>query len=113
VPVDMEKGQEIAASDGEKGPEQHAIDVGHVEHAGGRGEDTEQKRVAVAEEVQKKSRRVAALDAFRGLTIVVHTPIGSYLLFLLSFFLKKKSPFCFFNLKSLILFCHTLAPTLL
>ncbi|RLM59167.1 hypothetical protein C2845_PM18G03410 [Panicum miliaceum] len=73
----MEKGQEIAASDGEKGPEHHAIDVGHVEHADGRGEDTEQKRVAVAEEVQKKSRRVAALDAFRGLTIVRVPNIGT------------------------------------
>jgi heparan-alpha-glucosaminide N-acetyltransferase len=74
----MEKGQEkeIAASEGERDPEQHAIDVGHVEHADGKGEEINKERVAVAEEVQKKSRRVAALDAFRGLTIVVHTPIG-------------------------------------
>nr|CAB3489529.1 unnamed protein product [Digitaria exilis] len=67
----MEKGQEIAASDGEKGPEQHAIDVAHVEHADGEGEDMGKERVAVAEEVQRKSKRVAALDAFRGLTIVI------------------------------------------
>ena len=88
--MDMEKGQEIAPSDVEKGPEQHAIDVGHhVEHADGRGEDgTEQKRVAVAEEVQKKSRRAAALDAFRGLTIVVHA--------------QEFVLFWFFNLKSSI-----------
>ena len=87
--MDMEKGQEIAPSDGEKGPEQHAIDVGHVEHADGGGEDDAgQKRVAVAEEVQKKSRRVAALDAFRGLTIVVHA--------------QKFVLFWFFNLKSSI-----------
>ncbi|KAG0529320.1 hypothetical protein BDA96_05G088500 [Sorghum bicolor] len=70
----MEKGQEIAA-DGEKVPEQHqhAIDVGHVNHGDGKGEeDVEKERVAVAEEVpKKKSRRVAALDAFRGLTIVL------------------------------------------
>lgn len=77
----MEKGQEIAASDGEKAPEQHAIDVGHVEHADGKGEDMEKERVAVVEEVQRKSKRVAALDAFRGLTIVVHTPFSSYILF--------------------------------
>lgn len=83
----MEKGQEIAASDGEKGPEQHqhAIDVSHVEHGDGKGEDVEKERVAVAEDVQKKkSRRVAALDAFRGLTIVVHIytlwPISAFLL---------------------------------
>nr|CAB3491284.1 unnamed protein product [Digitaria exilis] len=67
----MEKGQEIAASDGEKGPEQHAIDVAHVEHADGEGEDMGKERMAVAEEVQRKSKRVAALDAFRGLTIVI------------------------------------------
>ena len=87
--MDMEKGQEIAPSDGEKGPEQHAIDVGHVEHTDGGGEDDAgQKRVAVAEEVQKKSRRVAALDAFRGLTIVVHA--------------QEFVLFWFFNLKSSI-----------
>ncbi|AQK49360.1 heparan-alpha-glucosaminide N-acetyltransferase-like protein [Zea mays] len=74
----MEKeGQEIAASDGGKGPaEQHAIDVGHVvQHGDGKGEDDiEKERVAVVEDVQtkkKSSRRVAALDAFRGLTIVL------------------------------------------
>jgi hypothetical protein len=78
----MEKeGQEIAASDGGKGPaEQHAIDVGHVvQHGDGKGEDgIEKERVAVVEDVQtkkKSSRRVAALDAFRGLTIVVRTHI--------------------------------------
>lgn len=83
----MEKGQEIAASDGEKGPEQHqhAIDVSHVEHGDGKGEDVEKEKVAVAEDEQKKkSRRVAALDAFRGLTIVVHIytlwPISAFLL---------------------------------
>jgi heparan-alpha-glucosaminide N-acetyltransferase len=84
----MEKGQEIAA-DGEKVPEQHqhAIDVGHVNHGDGKGEeDVEKERVAVAEEVpKKKSRRVAALDAFRGLTIVVHTPTH-----------RPISAFCFF-----------------
>jgi len=83
----MEKGQEIAASDGEKGPEQHAIDVGHAEHGDGKGEDIEKERVAVAEDVQKKkTRRVAALDAFRGLTIVVHTythrPISTFCFFI-------------------------------
>ncbi|PWZ28394.1 Heparan-alpha-glucosaminide N-acetyltransferase [Zea mays] len=74
----MEKeGQEIAASDGGKGPaEQHAIDVGHVvQHGDGKCEDgIEKERVAVVEDVQtknKSSRRVAALDAFRGLTIVL------------------------------------------
>lgn len=76
--VDMEKGQEIAASDGEKGLEEHAIDVGRVEHVDGEGEDMEKERVAVAEDVQRKSKRVAALDAFRGLTIVVHTPFRSF-----------------------------------
>ncbi|KAJ1255102.1 hypothetical protein BS78_K290500, partial [Paspalum vaginatum] len=65
----MEKGQDIAASD--ERPEQHAIDVGHVEHGDGKGQDTENERVTVAEEVQKKCRRVAALDDFRGLTIVL------------------------------------------
>jgi hypothetical protein len=94
----MEKGQEIAASDGEKGPEQHqhAIDVGHAEHGDGKGEDIEKERVVVAEDVQKKkSRRVAALDAFRGLTIVVHTythrPISTFCFLILS----KKFDFCF------------------
>ncbi|KAL6660523.1 hypothetical protein ACP70R_001558 [Stipagrostis hirtigluma subsp. patula] len=69
----MEKGQEIAPSNGDKDHEQHTIDVGHGE---GKVMDVEEvekdQRVAVAEEVQKKkSRRVAALDAFRGLTIVL------------------------------------------
>ncbi|KAL6868295.1 hypothetical protein ACP4OV_015140 [Aristida adscensionis] len=70
----MEKGNEIAPSDSEKGSEQHAIDVGH---GGGKGtgdveEAQKDQRVAVAEDVQKKkSKRVAALDAFRGLTIVL------------------------------------------
>jgi heparan-alpha-glucosaminide N-acetyltransferase len=90
----MEKGQEIAASDGEKGPEQHqhAIDVGHAEHGDGKGEDIEKERVVVAEDVQKKkSRRVAALDAFRGLTIVVHTYIhpSAHIYFLLPYFIQK------------------------
>ncbi|TVU03615.1 hypothetical protein EJB05_50802, partial [Eragrostis curvula] len=72
----MEKPPEIAASAGEKIPEQHAIDVGHEEHIDGKGEDVEalgKERVAVAEEVQnkQKSKRVAALDVFRGLTIVL------------------------------------------
>ncbi|GJN28342.1 hypothetical protein PR202_gb16452 [Eleusine coracana subsp. coracana] len=73
----MEKGPEIAASSaGGKGPDQHAIDVGRGDHGDGKGEDVEavgKERVAVAEEVQskKKSKRVAALDAFRGLTIVL------------------------------------------
>ena len=77
----MEKGQDIAASGGEKGSEQHAIDVVpvEVEHGDGKGvvhagagDDTEKERLVVVEEPQKKkSTRVAALDAFRGLTIVV------------------------------------------
>lgn len=74
----MEKGQEIAASASEKGPEQLAIDVSRDEHGEGKGVDganveaVEKERLAVVEEPQKKkSRRVAALDAFRGLTIVV------------------------------------------
>jgi heparan-alpha-glucosaminide N-acetyltransferase len=74
----MEKKQEIAASAGEKAPEQHAIDVVPVEHDDGKGTidtgaDVEKERLVVVEEPQKKkSTRVAALDAFRGLTIVVH-----------------------------------------
>jgi hypothetical protein len=78
--VEMEKkGLEIAASSADEGrQEQHAIDVARGEHGDGRGEDVEavgKEKVAVAEEVQskKKSKRVATLDAFRGLTIVVHT----------------------------------------
>ncbi|VAI02824.1 unnamed protein product [Triticum turgidum subsp. durum] len=77
----MEKGQDIAASGGEKGSEQHAIDVVpvEVEHGDGKGvvhagagDDTEKERLVVVEEPQKKkSTRVAALDAFRGLTIVL------------------------------------------
>jgi heparan-alpha-glucosaminide N-acetyltransferase len=78
--VDMEKkGPEIPASSADEGrPEQHAIDVGRGEQGGdAKGEDVAaegKERVVVAEEVQskKKSKRVAALDAFRGLTIVVH-----------------------------------------
>jgi heparan-alpha-glucosaminide N-acetyltransferase len=74
--VEMEKkGLEIAASSADEGrQEQHAIDVARGEHGDGRGEDVEavgKEKVAMAEEVQ--SKRVAALDAFRGLTIVVHT----------------------------------------
>lgn len=78
----MEKGPEIAPSSvNEKGPEEHAIDVGRGEHGDGKGEDVEavgkDRVLAVAEEVQnKKSKRVAALDAFRGLTIVVRTFIS-------------------------------------
>ncbi|GJN07028.1 hypothetical protein PR202_ga24817 [Eleusine coracana subsp. coracana] len=72
----MEKGPEIAAScAGDKGPDQHAIDVGRGDHGDGKGEDIEavgKERVAVAEvQSKKKSKRVAALDAFRGLTIVL------------------------------------------
>uniref|UniRef100_A0ACD5W8E9 Uncharacterized protein n=1 Tax=Avena sativa TaxID=4498 RepID=A0ACD5W8E9_AVESA len=76
----MEKKEEIAASAGEKAPEQHAIDVVPDEHGDAKGTvivadaDTndEKERLVVAEEPQKKkSTRVAALDAFRGLTIVV------------------------------------------
>jgi heparan-alpha-glucosaminide N-acetyltransferase len=73
------KGPEIPASSADEGrPEQHAIDVGRGEQGGdAKGEDVAaegKERVVVAEEVQskKKSKRVAALDAFRGLTIVVH-----------------------------------------
>lgn len=75
----MEKGQEIGASAGEKGSEQHAIDVRPGEHgaigvvAGAAAEAPEKERLAVVEEEpRKKSKRVAALDAFRGLTIVVY-----------------------------------------
>jgi heparan-alpha-glucosaminide N-acetyltransferase len=69
------KGPEIPASSADEGrPEQHAIDVGRGEQGGdAKGEDVAaegKERVVVAEEVQ--SKRVAALDAFRGLTIVVH-----------------------------------------
>jgi len=76
----MEKGQGIAASGAEKGPEQHAIDVAPVEHDDGgkggvadAGDIAEKERLVVVEEPQKKKRstRVAALDAFRGLTIVL------------------------------------------
>uniref|UniRef100_A0A0D3HK31 Heparan-alpha-glucosaminide N-acetyltransferase catalytic domain-containing protein n=1 Tax=Oryza barthii TaxID=65489 RepID=A0A0D3HK31_9ORYZ len=74
----MEKGQEIGASAGEKGSEQHAIDVRPGEHgaigvvAGAAAEAPEKERLAVVEEEpRKKSKRVAALDAFRGLTIVL------------------------------------------
>jgi len=76
----MEKGQGIAASGAEKGPEQHAIDVAPVEHDDGgkgvvadAGDNAEKERLVVVEEPQKKkkSTRVAALDAFRGLTIVL------------------------------------------
>ncbi|KAM0909554.1 hypothetical protein ACQ4PT_014723 [Festuca glaucescens] len=74
----MEKKQEIAASAGEKAPEQHAIDVVPYEHGDAKGTvvdagaDVKKERLAVVEEPQKKkSTRVAALDAFRGLTIVV------------------------------------------
>lgn len=100
----MEKeGQEIAASDGGKGPaEQHAIDVGHVvQHGDGKGEDDiEKERVAVVEDVQtkkKSSRRVAALDAFRGLTIVVRTHIytAHKSTFFCFYLFRKKFDFCF------------------
>ena len=72
----MEKKQEIAASTGEKAPEQHAIDVIPDEHGDAKGTvdagsaNVEKERLTVVEEPQKKTR-VAALDAFRGLTIVV------------------------------------------
>jgi hypothetical protein len=101
----MEKeGQEIAASDGGKGPaEQHAIDVGHVvQHGDGKGEDDiEKERVAVVEDVQtkkKSSRRVAALDAFRGLTIVVRTHIyihSTQIYFSFVFIYSEKSSILF------------------
>lgn len=74
----MEKGQEIGASAGEKGSEQHAIDVRPGEHgaigvvAGAAAEAPEERLAVVEEEPRKKSKRVAALDAFRGLTIVVY-----------------------------------------
>lgn len=81
----MEKGQEIGASAGEKGSEQHAIDVGPGEHghggvvAGAAAEAPEKERLAVVEEEpRKKSKRVAALDAFRGLTIVVYIYTHTY-----------------------------------
>ena len=74
----MEKKQEIAASTGEKDSEQHAIDVVTDENGDAKGTvdavgaNVEKERLAVVEEPQKKkSTRVAALDAFRGLTIVV------------------------------------------
>lgn len=74
----MEKKQEIAASTGEKAQEQHAIDVVPEEHGDAKGTldagaNVEKERLAVVEEEpqKKKSTRVAALDAFRGLTIVV------------------------------------------
>jgi len=74
----MEKKQEIAASTGEKAQEQHAIDVVPEEHGEAKGTvdagaNVEKERLAVVEEEpqKKKSTRVAALDAFRGLTIVV------------------------------------------
>lgn len=100
----MEKeGQEIAASDGGKGPaEQHAIDVGHVvQHGDGKCEDgIEKERVAVVEDVQtknKSSRRVAALDAFRGLTIVVrtHIYIHSTQIYFFCFIYSEKSSILF------------------
>jgi heparan-alpha-glucosaminide N-acetyltransferase len=76
----MEKKQEIAASAGEKALEQHAIDVVPDQHGDAKGTvvdaggDVEKERLVVVEEPQKKkSTRVAALDAFRGLTIVVRT----------------------------------------
>uniref|UniRef100_A0A0D9XQS9 Heparan-alpha-glucosaminide N-acetyltransferase catalytic domain-containing protein n=1 Tax=Leersia perrieri TaxID=77586 RepID=A0A0D9XQS9_9ORYZ len=67
----LECSDKAVNSDGEKGSEQHSIDVGPSDHGDG-GVVAEKERLAVVEEPgKKKSKRVAALDAFRGLTIVL------------------------------------------